>query len=149
MSRKVFKSRAPKWHPAVEPPGGVAVVDLAEAQRAALVKVTGRGKFGSKRCTVEGEVFDSKLEARRWLQLRDMQRRGLITGLLRQVEYPLMVCGVNCGSYFADFVYVDSHGREVVEDTKAKSGVTMTQVYRLKKRLVFAIHGVTVREHFG
>lgn len=149
MSRVVFKSRKPKWEPPPEPASGVTLADLAELQRAGLVKVTGKGKFGSKRCTVEGEAFDSKLEARRWLELRDMQRRGLISGLRRQVEYPLVINGIDCGSYYADFVYFTAAGDRRVEDVKAKSGVTMTQVYKLKKRLVFAIHGVTIREHFG
>jgi hypothetical protein len=129
--------------------GGAPLRDLAEAQRSALLKVTGRGKYGSKRCTVDGEAFDSKLEAKRWLQLKDMQRRGLISGLLRQVEYPIHIGGMHVCSYFADFVYVDSTGREVVEDCKAKSGATMTQVYRLKKRLVLACHGVVIVEHFA
>jgi hypothetical protein len=145
MSRRaVFKSKVPNYKPAAAQP----LRDLAEAQRTALVKVTGTGKYGSKRCTVQGEAFDSKAEARRWLELVDMQRRGLITGLIRQPRFPLEVNGADCGNYYADFQYYTADGVKVVEDVKAKSGVTCTQVYKLKKRLVAAIHGIYITEHF-
>src|SRR5688500_16659652 len=131
MSRAVFKSRKPKWEPPPEPASGVTLADLAELQRAGLVKVTGRGKYGSKRCTVEGEDFHSKAEAKRWLVLRDMERRGQIRGLLRQTKYPITVNGIDCGFYLADFEYYRG-GRLIIEDVKGVS----TQVFRLKKRLV-------------
>lgn len=124
------------------------LADLAELQRVGLVKVTGRGKFGSKRCTVQGEAFDSKAEANRWLQLLDMQRRGQISGLIRQPRFPLEVNGIHLADYYADFQYYTSGGGKIIEDVKAKSGVTCTQVYKLKKKLVFACHGVRITEHF-
>jgi hypothetical protein len=126
----------------------VTLADLADLQRQGLVKVTGKGKYGSKRCTVDGQAFDSKSEARRWLELKDMQRRGVITGLIRQVEYPLVVGGIHVASYFADFEFYTAKGVKITEDVKAKSGVTMTQLYKLKKKLVFACHGVRITEHF-
>jgi hypothetical protein len=52
---------------------------------------------------------------------------------------------VHCGMFTADFRYVDSGtGEVVVEDTK--SGPTKTEAYRLRKRLVEAIHGVRITE---
>lgn len=123
---------------------------LEEAQRAALQATGGgRNKYGAKRCEVDGLSFDSKLEARRWLQLKDWQRRGLISGLIRQVEYKLEVGGILICRYRADFVYVDQAGREIVEDVKAKSGATITPAYRIKKALMRACHGITITEYLA
>jgi hypothetical protein len=118
---------------------GLSLVELADKQRAALLKTTGKGKYGSKRCEVDGEHFHSKAEAKRWLVLRDMQRRGQITGLLRQTKYPIVVGGIHCADYYADFEY-HKNGRLIIEDVKGVS----TQVFRLKKRLVEAIHRVRI-----
>lgn len=74
-------------------------------------------KYRAKRCEVDGEKFDSQLEMRRWLELRNMERAGEIAHLRRQVAYPLMVQGVQLGKYVADFVYLRD-GVEVIEDAK-------------------------------
>jgi len=145
MSRAVFKSRAPKWKPPAEPGASVTLADLAELQRQGLVKVTGRGKYGSKRCVVQGEAFDSKSEAKRWLELKDMERRGLITGLLRQVEYRLEIRGILITRYYADFVYRTINGREIVEDVKSKA--TITPAYIIKRKLMKVLLNIDIREH--
>jgi hypothetical protein len=46
--------------------------------------------------------------------------------------------------YTADFRYVDASGAVVVEDVK--SGPTKTTAYRLRKRLVETIYGITITE---
>ena len=74
-------------------------------------------KYRAKRCEVDGEKFDSKLEAGRWVQLRTMERAGQIEGLRRQVRYPLMVGAVKLGDYIADFIYLRD-GVQVIEDAK-------------------------------
>ena len=52
---------------------------------------------------------------------------------------------VNCGRFTADFRYVVvATGEVVIEDTK--SAPTKTTAYRLRKRLIEAIHGVTITE---
>lgn len=74
-------------------------------------------KYRAKRCDVDGETFDSKLEARRWVQLRTMERSGQIEALRRQVRYPLMVGAIKLGDYIADFAYLRD-GVQVIEDAK-------------------------------
>lgn len=76
-----------------------------------------RPKYGAKRCEIDGERFDSSLEARRWVQLRALEQAGQIEGLRRQVRYPLMVGAVKLGDYIADFVYLRD-GVQVIEDAK-------------------------------
>lgn len=102
----------------------------------------GRSKYKAQRTTVDGMTFDSKKEAARWGELRMLSAGGQITGLLRQVEYPLVVEGQLITTYRADFRYVDASGETVVEDTKG----VLTPVYRLKKKLMAAIYGIAIRE---
>lgn len=45
-------------------------------------------------------------------------------------------------SYRADFVYEDAHGNVVVEDVKGKA----ENLYRIKKRLMLACHGIEIIE---
>ena len=83
-----------------------------------------------------------------------LKRAGLIRNLERQPEFLILVSTlygtsprplVRVGRYRADFRYVDTDtGQLVIED--AKSPATRTTAYRLRKRLVEAIHGVTIRE---
>jgi len=77
----------------------------------------GSSKYCAKRCEVDGEKFDSKLERDRWLALRAMEQAGEISRMRRQVVYPLLVQGVQIGKYIADFVYLRD-GLEVIEDAK-------------------------------
>lgn len=77
-----------------------------------------RSKLGNHRATVDGETFDSKLEAGRWQTLRLLERAGEISNLRRQVRFPLLVQGVEIGHYKADFVYLDRDGTRIIEDAK-------------------------------
>lgn len=68
-----------------------------------------------------------------------MERAGLISDLERQVTYDLTVNGVRVARIKPDFRY-QRDGETVVEDVKSKP--TMTPVFRLKAKLLQAIHGV-------
>ena len=101
-----------------------------------------RNKFGAKRTKVDGYTFDSKAEARRYVELRALEQAGAITELRRQVRYPLTAHDVKIGHYVADFVYVRGDvvrgdGTEVVEDVK---GIE-TQLFRWKARHFAAEYG--------
>ena len=109
-------------------------------------------KYGAQVTTVDGVRFDSKREAARYLELKVLLRGGAISALELQPKYPIQVVEltdraslVDCGAYHADFRYVDEvTGELVVEDVKTP--VTSTTAYRLRKRLIEAIHGITIRE---
>lgn len=100
-----------------------------------------KNKYSAIKTEVDGIKFDSKAEARRYQNLRLLEKAGEISELSLQPRYDLVVNGKKCGFYKADFKYIEN-GKEVVEDVK---GITTT-VYKLKKKLVKAIYGIDIYE---
>jgi len=106
-----------------------------------------KGKYGAKRVVVDGVSFQSKREGSRYRQLQLLVRAGVITDLQLQVPFPIDTVNLETGEvqtvakYLADFVY-RQEGRTVIEDVKGMK----TETYRLKKKLVEAIHGVRITE---
>ncbi len=85
--------------------------------------------------------FPSKGEAKRYVELLLLVRAGMIQDLELQVTFMLDVNGMLICKYIADFVYQEG-GKEVVEDSKG----VRTPAYRLKAKLMRAVHGITIRE---
>lgn len=107
-------------------------------------KVTAaRSKYGNRKKIVNGIEFDSAREAARYMELQIMRKAGLITDLRIHPRYELIVCGMKVCEYEADSDYREA-GKLVVEDVK--SAPTKTPVYRLKRKLMKAVHGIDVRE---
>lgn len=102
-----------------------------------------RHKYGALPTVVDGVRFDSRGEARRYGELRTLERAGVIAGLRLQPRFPLIVNGSHVADYVADFSYLQD-GAEVVEDFK--SPATATPSYRLKAKLVRALYGIRVVE---
>ena len=95
-------------------------------------------KYRNEEKIVDGIKFDSKLEARRYIQLKLLQRAGEITDFRTQVEFVLQPSYKKNGKtiraikYIADFVYYDVKRKEtIVEDTKG----FRNDVYKLKKKI--------------
>lgn len=108
----------------------------------------GRGwsKYGAKKTVVDGVTFASKLEARRWNELLMLQKSGAISGLKRQVPFDLTVNGHLVCRYITDFTYTTADtGESVVEDAKG----VLTPEFRLKAKLMEAIHGIVVQVWTG
>jgi hypothetical protein len=104
-----------------------------------------RSKFGNKRTPVGDRTFDSKGEAARAMELRIMEKAGLILDLEFQVSFPLEVNGHLICRYKADFTYRDLRdgvGFDVVEDYKGYR----TPEYALKAKLFKAIYGYAIFE---
>lgn len=98
--------------------------------------------------------FDSRREARRYMDLWLMQRAGEISGLRTQVKYPLVPKQVHPDGtkerpidYVADFVY-EQGGETVVEDSKGfrDTASAAYRVFVMKRKLMLYIHGISVRE---
>ena len=122
--------------------------------------------YNVKTRTSDGLVFDSTKEARRWEQLLLLQKAGKIISLQRQVTYELLPNQYETYErysksgkrlkdgtrlierkleYVADFVYTDAEtGETIVEDTKSKA--TRTKDYIIKRKLMYAIHGIRIKE---
>ena len=104
-----------------------------------------RSKFGNEKVNFNGQIFDSKLEYYRWLDLKLLEKARQIKDLKRQVKYVLIEKSKYGReiSYIADFTYIENE-KLIVEDTKSKA--TKTPVYRLKKRLMAEKYGIVIKE---
>ena len=105
-------------------------------------------KYHNRKVTIDGETFDSKKEARRWLELKYLEKAGEIKGLRRQVKFVLIPSQRKNGkvverecSYLADFVYRQG-GELIVEDTKG----VKTKDYIIKRKLMLWVHGIQIKE---
>jgi Protein of unknown function (DUF1064) len=113
-----------------------------QAFRETLAKAARPSKFQNKRIIVDGVRFASQKEAQRWAELRLLERKGEITGLKRQVRFPLSVNGIKVTTYVSDFTYRDPGGRLVVEDAKG----VRTPLYKLKRTWMLVEHGIEIQE---
>lgn len=121
-------------------------------------------KYHNKKVEVNGILFDSKKEAKRYKELLLLERSGSIQQLERQVKFVLIPAqrefsneiyqsGKNKGSfkpgkilerecaYIADFAYVRDN-RLVVEDTKG----FRTADYIIKRKLMLKEYGIRITE---
>jgi hypothetical protein len=98
-------------------------------------------KYKAIKTTVDGIKFDSKKEAARYSNLKILEKAGNILDLSLQPRFDLIINGVKCGFYKADFKYIED-GKEIIEDVKGMK----TPVYNLKKRLIKAIYNIDIRE---
>jgi hypothetical protein len=94
---------------------------------------------------VDGITFDSLREAKRYGELKIEEMAGIIANLEVHKSFRLVVNGVHICDYESDFVYRRS-GTLIVEDVKSQP--TVTRLYRVKKKLMRAIHSVEIQEVF-
>lgn len=120
-----------------------------------------KSKYGANKTVIDGIEFDSKKEAKRWTQLKLLERAGVIRDLDRQVKFVLIpaqreadtigargairkgkIIEREC-AYVADFVYIDTEtGETVVEDTKGFK----TKDYIIKRKLMLWVHKIKIME---
>jgi len=129
--------------------GGSLVRMAARPVRMALVK---RSKYRAVKETVDGITFASKAEARRYAELKLLEKAGVIRDLRLQPEFVLCPLMMNMqivplGKYRGDFAYeqhddMTDEWVTIVEDVKGFK----TPLYRWKKKHVEAQYGITIRE---
>lgn len=99
-------------------------------------------KFNAKSTVVDGRRFASKAEARRYSELKNLERAGIISHLELQPRFPLIVNGHVVCVYVGDFRFLEA-GKSVTEDVKG----FQTAEYKLKRKLLLATHpGIDHRE---
>lgn len=128
-------------------------------------------KYKNKKVTYDGIEFDSKKEVKRYIELKDLESAGKITGLELQKTFVLIPAqyeetgevytkGKNAGqpkrgkcieqavTYKADFAYIDESGKQVVEDIKGyrdpASGAYAR--YIIKRKMMLYFHGIRIKE---
>ena len=98
-------------------------------------------KYHARPCTIDGLRFASQLEARRYQQLKLLQKAGEISELVTQPVFILQEKTVDAWTgktiprqtYVGDFMYKETTtGRMVCEDTKG----FFNQIFRSKWALV-------------
>lgn len=122
-------------------------------------------KYHAHKVIVNGQVFDSLKEMRRYNELRLLEKAGQVRELERQKKYLIIPeCresssagprgGIRIGRvieraayYVADFVYQEldpetHEWNEIVEDVKGMR----TDAYILKRKLMLYMHGIRIRE---
>lgn len=116
-------------------------------------------KYKAKKITTDDGVFDSQGEYKRWLQLKEMEERGEIENLRRQVSYELLPkqklpvpriskkgtrqIHESSVTYVADFEY-ECGGHKVTEDFKG----VLTPEYKIKRKLMLYKFGIEIRETY-
>jgi hypothetical protein len=103
-----------------------------------------RSKYNAIKTEVDGIVFDSKKEAKRWTELRLLERAGQIHNLERQHRVDVKYNGILLFWWKADFVFFED-GKRIYEDVKSPMTAALP-VYRLKKRILKAMLNIDVRE---
>ena len=116
-------------------------------------------KYNNKKINVNGVVFDSMKEYKRYCQLKELEEAGAITDLQRQARFIIIPAqkepdtigpkgGIRKGKlierecvYVADFVYLEN-GNTIVEDTKG----VRTPEYVIKRKLMLKEHGIRIKE---
>ena len=94
------------------------------------------GRFKAKHVKIDGHTFDSKLEGRRYSQLKLMQAGGKISHLKPHPELHLTVNGVDCGTYTPDFGYIEAD-KIVIEEVK---GFVLPNEFKRFWRIVRALY---------
>jgi hypothetical protein len=94
-------------------------------------------KYNAQKTILDGIVFASKREARRYGELKILERAKIISGLELQPRFPLKVADKLICIYIGDFSYIDSAtGKRVCEDSKG----FVNQIYKLKRKLLYALY---------
>jgi len=116
-----------------------------------MIKRKKGSKMKNTKVVIDDLVFDSKKEANRYSELKQLLKAELITDLELQKPFVLVPSVILNGRrkppirYVADFCYVNSEGETIVEDVKSRFTKTLP-VYRIKSHLMKAIHNIDITE---
>ena len=112
------------------------------------IKVIGKAAGNQRNYWTEygGRMYQSKAEATRAQELDMLISAGEVESWEPQVKYSCDIGDKHICNYFADFVITYADGHQVVEDVKGRKSGPQYQLFRLKKRIVEAIHGIKIVE---
>lgn len=105
-------------------------------------------KYKNVPTVIDGIKFPSKKEAKRYAELKLLERAGQIDTLSLQPSFTLIPSQRKADGkverpcvYIADFRYMEN-GQLVIEDVKGMK----TREYVIKRKLMLKEHGITVKE---
>lgn len=99
-------------------------------------------KYRNRKTQIDGITFDSKAESARYVELKLLQKAGVIRNLRLQPRFELQPAFRDATGkkhrkieYVADFAY-EEDGKQVVEDCKG----VKTQAFAIKQKLFLYTH---------
>lgn len=98
-----------------------------------------RTKYNSTQVQIDGYVFDSKAEGRRYTELKAMVGAKMIHGLKVHPVFPIVYNETRICDVELDFAYFNGDWR-IYEDVKGKDQA----MSRLKRKLVEAFYSIHV-----
>ena len=102
-------------------------------------------KHKNIRSYVDGYDFASKKEAKRYAELKLLEKGKVISNLIVHPAFILSINNTHICNYIADFSYIEN-GKEVIEDVKGYKKGGAYQLFRLKKKLMYAIYVIDILE---
>ncbi len=98
-----------------------------------------------ERRTMDGVVFDSEAEMKRFADLQMLERAGEISDLRRQISYDIEINGQHFCTYTSDHEYLDKTGTPIIEEFKTEFS-KREQAYSLRRRAFELYHNLKVTE---
>lgn len=142
ISAKQYQALAPK-------PSAKKQYALGRLKPGTMNKTETKSKYGNKKTVVDGIAFDSAKEAKRWQELKILEKAGEISHLERQPSFklygksgPVMIKSPRYkngrhATYRADFAYFcAARNKRIIEDAKGMR----TREYILKRALTEACY---------
>lgn len=108
-------------------------------------------KYKNVKTECDGFKFDSTKEKNRYLYLKELINRGLISNLQRQVRFDLIPTNnLHRGVYYvADFTYIKDN-ELIIEDVKPfdkkRQKYLLKSDYIIKKKLMYHIFKIIIKE---
>ena len=141
-------SAAQYWQQASKPSAKKQYA-LGRLKPGTMNKTETKSKYGNKKTVVDGIRFDSEREAKRWEELKILEKKGEISHLERQPSFklygksgPVLIKSPRYkngrhATYRADFAYFcAARNKRIIEDAKGMR----TREFILKKAVVEACY---------
>lgn len=108
--------------------------------------IVSKSKYRNQKTVYDGIIFDSKKEAA-YCKALDLSKFALnikerVLGYERQVPYKIIINGILVCRYILDFKVHYADARIEYVDVKGMK----TSVYELKKKLMLALHDISIME---
>lgn len=115
-------------------------IDLGFVEITHTYKEREMNKYRNKKMVLNGKVYDSKKEMLRAIQLKQMEKMGMISDLQEQVRFVLQEPFINNYgkkireiAYVCDFSYIQD-GKQIVEDVKSPATRDIA-VFKIKHKM--------------
>ena len=99
-------------------------------------------KYKNVRAEYNGRIYASRKEAGRAQELDLLMLAKEVVDWTPQPPFDIIINGKKICTYVGDFAVLWADGTQTIEDVKGMR----TAVYRLKKKLVEALYGITITE---